>query len=165
SSPPEPAQRIAYGRLPAPFSETVGGGRGMIRRCARRRVVFPKGKTAAGASLQQPLRTQWGGSRMKVTVRAGDTFWRYSQLFRVPLNLILDSNPGVDPARLAPGASVDIPGYEIAQHRVAPGESLRLIASARGIPPEALLLVNPGIDPYNLQVGQIVRVPVRVTWL
>jgi len=102
---------------------------------------------------------------MKITVRAGDTFWRYSQLFRVPLNLILDSNPGVDPARLVPGASVDIPGYEIAEPRVAPGDSLWRIAAARGVPLEALLLVNPGVNPYNLQIGQIVRVPVLVTWL
>jgi len=102
---------------------------------------------------------------MQITVRSGDTFWRYSQLFQVPLNLIMDSNPGVNPSNLIPGTSVEIPGYVSAEHRVAPGESLWLIARARGVPLDTLFLLNPGVNPYALYVGQIIRVPIRVTWL
>jgi g-D-glutamyl-meso-diaminopimelate peptidase len=101
---------------------------------------------------------------MRITVRSGDTFWRYSQLFRVPLYLIEDSNPGVNPLNLVPGATVEIPGYVTAEHRVVQGDSLWQIARNRGIPLETLFLLNPDINPNALQIGQIIRVPVRVTW-
>lgn len=100
---------------------------------------------------------------MRVTVRPGDSFWLYSRLFAVPLELILDSNPGVDPSRLLPGSTVSIPGYTVAEHRVVAGESLWLIAQRYGTALNALFALNPGIRPNTLAVGQIVRVPVRVT--
>lgn len=100
---------------------------------------------------------------MRVTVRPGDSFWLYSRLFAVPLELILDSNPGVDPSRLLPGTTVRIPGYIVAEHRVVAGESLWLIARRYGVASDALFALNPGIRPNVLAVGQTVRVPVRVT--
>ncbi|MEH7092899.1 LysM domain-containing protein, partial [Priestia megaterium] len=34
---------------------------------------------------------------MKVKVRSGDSLWYYSQLFMMPVNLIADANPGINP--------------------------------------------------------------------
>lgn len=101
---------------------------------------------------------------MIIVVRPGDTLWRYSQWFRLPLNLIVDSNPGIDPARLAVGQEVNIPGFVEAEYRIAAGDTLWRIAAAGNLPVESLLAMNPGINPYALQVGQTIRVPVRVTW-
>lgn len=61
---------------------------------------------------------------VKVSVREQDSLWKYSQLFQVPLPLIIDSNPGVDPNRLMIGQTIDIPGYIISEYTIAPGDTL-----------------------------------------
>lgn len=103
--------------------------------------------------------------RVQVAVRPGDTLWYYSQLFRVPLLLILDSNPGISPERLAVGQRVNIPGFVRTEHEVRPGDTLWRLALEQGIDVDAYLLVNPGVDPYRLQVGQVIYRPLRVTWM
>lgn len=50
---------------------------------------------------------------MNIRVRRGDNFWYYSQLFNVPLSLIIDSNLDVNPAALQIGQIVRIPGYYV----------------------------------------------------
>jgi len=102
---------------------------------------------------------------MQITVRVGDTMWRYSQLFQVPLALIADSNPGANAAALSPGMAIQIPGYIAVQHHVRPGDSLWRIAGQYGVALDAVLLANPGIEPTALRIGQAVAIPRRVTWL
>jgi g-D-glutamyl-meso-diaminopimelate peptidase len=101
---------------------------------------------------------------VRVTVRPGDTLWYYSQLFRVPLTLVLDSNPDVDPARLSIGQRVEIPGFVLSTYTIQAGDTLWQLAVRQGINIDALFLVNPGIDPLRLQVGQRINWPIRVTW-
>ena len=48
---------------------------------------------------------------MDITVRPGDSLWYYSQLFRVPLQLIIDSNRDVNLQVLSVGQRIRIPGY------------------------------------------------------
>ncbi|WP_029192883.1 M14 family metallopeptidase [Paenibacillus harenae] len=102
---------------------------------------------------------------MKVTVRRGDTLWSYSRLFQVPVQLIADSNPNLNPNALMLGQSVDIPGFVARNHRIASGESLWSIASSAGLPVDTLLLLNPSVQPNMLGIGQLIRVPSRVTSL
>jgi len=102
---------------------------------------------------------------MQIAVRGGDTMWRFSQLFQVPLALIADSNPNVNPEALSPGMTIQIPGYATVVHTVRPGDSLWLVARQYGVALDAVLLANPGIDPAALRVGQAVSIPQRVTWL
>jgi g-D-glutamyl-meso-diaminopimelate peptidase len=99
---------------------------------------------------------------MQVTVRSGDTFWYYSQLFQVPLGLIAASNPAVNPALLQPGQAVQIPGYVTDAYSIQAGDTLWKLAASMGRPVDALLLVNPGIRPEALTVGQTVRIPRRI---
>lgn len=102
---------------------------------------------------------------MQVTVRSGDSLWRYSILFGVPIRLIADSNPGVESNALYIGQAVQIPGYEWVEYRVSSGDSLWRIASRNGISPELLLQTNPGLSIHNLQVGDAIQIPRRVTEL
>jgi g-D-glutamyl-meso-diaminopimelate peptidase len=102
---------------------------------------------------------------MQVVVRARDTLWQYSRLFQVPIVLIADSNPNVDPQSLTPGMMLQIPGYVTVNHSVKAGDSLWRIAGQYGMPLDALLLVNPGINPAALRIGQVINIPRRVTWL
>jgi g-D-glutamyl-meso-diaminopimelate peptidase len=97
-------------------------------------------------------------------LRSGDTLWYYSQLFQLPIQLILDSNPGVDPSNLQLGQTVQIPGYIAGDYTVAPGDTLWKIATERGIPLDAIFLLNPNVNPQMLYMGQTLQLPVRVTW-
>ncbi|WP_147532351.1 M14 family metallopeptidase [Bacillus marasmi] len=50
---------------------------------------------------------------MKVKLKPGDTLLYYSRLFMVPLDLIIDSNPGIDPKNPPVGKEVKIPGVSM----------------------------------------------------
>ncbi|QUG43631.1 LysM peptidoglycan-binding domain-containing protein [Psychrobacillus sp. INOP01] len=101
---------------------------------------------------------------MDVYVRPGDSLWYYSQLFRIPIKLIIDSNRNINPQILSVGARIQIPGYVTTEYQIRTGDSLWSIASSRNLPLDALLLSNPTLNPIRLQIGQTINVPVRVTW-
>lgn len=101
---------------------------------------------------------------MDIYVRRGDSLWYYSQVFRLPLQLIIDSNRDINPQAVVIGQRVRIPGYVAVNYQIRPGDSLWFIAQRRNIPVDSLLLVNPTLNPNRLQVGQTILVPQRVTW-
>lgn len=101
---------------------------------------------------------------MDIVVRPGDTSWYYSQLFNVPLQLIIDSNPSINPQVLQVNQVIKIPGYITNQYTVKPGDSIWAIAQRVNISVDAIFLLNPVVSPYVLQVGLILTLPVRVTW-
>jgi g-D-glutamyl-meso-diaminopimelate peptidase len=98
---------------------------------------------------------------LKVEVRSGDTLYYYSQLFGVPLRLIMDSN-NVNPDELVPGENISIPGYVKTSYTLKSGETLWSIATERGMDLDSVLLVNPGISPKRLRTGEAIQLPVRV---
>lgn len=100
---------------------------------------------------------------MQVKVRAGDTLWKFSILFGIPFQLVLDSNRDIDPAKLAIGDTVHIPGYVWAEHTVIAGDSLWRIATMNGVSVDLLLQSNPGLHNAMLEIGTKVSVPRRVT--
>jgi g-D-glutamyl-meso-diaminopimelate peptidase len=99
---------------------------------------------------------------MKVTVRSGDSLWYYSQLFVVPLNLIIDSNRSINPSSLQVGQEIFIPGFNTQSHTVKQGDTFWKLASARNLSVDALLLLNPSLNPNQLTIGQKVFLPRRV---
>ncbi|SER40352.1 M14 family metallopeptidase [Salipaludibacillus aurantiacus] len=99
---------------------------------------------------------------MNIRVRRGDSFWYYSQLFDIPLNLIADSNPGVSPTALQLGQIVRIPGYYVTFYTIRPGDTFWRLANRLGLNMDMLYLLNPAVNPLALQVGQVLNVPVRV---
>ena len=101
---------------------------------------------------------------MDVKVRSGDSLWYYSNLFNVPLDLIVDSNLEADPTSLQIGQTIRIPGYQTSRYRVQTGDTFWKIASERRISLDSLALLNPSINPINLQVGQSIVIPVPVTY-
>ncbi|WP_079505676.1 M14 family metallopeptidase [Mesobacillus jeotgali] len=101
---------------------------------------------------------------MDIYVRRGDSFWYFSNLFNIPLQLIIDSNPELDPDALAVGRTVKIPGFAAVDYRIRAGDTLWQIARSRNIQVDALLLANRNINPNGLYIGQMIKVPLRVTW-
>ncbi|ELK48838.1 M14 family metallopeptidase [Halobacillus sp. ACCC02827] len=101
---------------------------------------------------------------MDVKVRSGDTLWYYANLFNIPLTLLIDSNPGIEPGELSIGQTIFIPGYETSTYTIQKGDTLWKLASERRISLDALALLNPGIDPSRLVIGQKLTIPVLVTY-
>ncbi|MBX9973024.1 M14 family metallopeptidase [Cytobacillus firmus] len=99
---------------------------------------------------------------MKVKVRSGDSLWYYSQLFMVPVNLIADSNPGVNPASLQIGQEINIPGFTLHNYTVRPGDTFWKLSSSRNLSADALLLVNQSLNPNSLAPGAAIKLPRRV---
>ncbi|MED4404051.1 M14 family metallopeptidase [Metabacillus fastidiosus] len=101
---------------------------------------------------------------MDVFVRRGDSFWYFSQLFKINAQLIINSNRNINPQALSIGQRIQIPGFVAVSYQIRPGDSLWLIAQRRNLPLDTIFLVNPALDPNRLQVGQTIRVPLRITW-
>ncbi|MBN8200533.1 M14 family metallopeptidase [Bacillus sp. NTK034] len=99
---------------------------------------------------------------MKVKVRSGDSLWYYSQLFMVPVNLIADSNPGVNPASLQIGQEINIPGFTLQNYTVRPGDTFWKLSSSRNLSVDAVLLVNQSLNPTSLATGGAIKLPRRV---
>ncbi len=101
---------------------------------------------------------------MDVFVRPGDSIWYYSQTFKLPLPLIVDSNPNINAQALKLNQIIKIPGYVSNQYTIQRGDSIWVIAQRINMPPDAIFLLNPTLNPNRLQVGQVIALPVRVTW-
>jgi len=99
-----------------------------------------------------------------IFVRPGDSLWHYSEVFKIPLQLIIDSNRNINPQFLRVGQRIRIPGYITTSYQIRQGDSFWQIAQNRNIPLTALLLANPDLNPNALQIGQIIRIPQQITW-
>ncbi|SDQ56060.1 g-D-glutamyl-meso-diaminopimelate peptidase [Virgibacillus subterraneus] len=102
---------------------------------------------------------------MEVIIRPNDSFWYYSQLFDIPLILIEQSNPQLNPDQLLVGQSIKLPGYTLNNYQINGNDSLWKIAIENNIPVDMLLLMNQSIDAKNLQIGQTIVIPQRVNGL
>ncbi|WP_456274050.1 M14 family metallopeptidase [Bacillus sp. AK031] len=100
---------------------------------------------------------------MEVRIRKGDTFYYYSQLFYLPLQLIVDSNPQVNSSSLQVGTTVKIPGFYIGQYSIKQGDTLWGIARSRNLSLDALFLLNQNVNPNTLQAGTVIDIPLRIT--
>ncbi len=100
---------------------------------------------------------------MKVKVRSGDSLWYFSKMFTIPLNLIIDSNPKVDPENLAIGEEIVIPGFISLAYKVNEGDTFSKLAHLRNMSVDAIFLLNQEVKPKQIGVGETILVPKRVT--
>ncbi|WP_274308195.1 M14 family metallopeptidase [Solibacillus daqui] len=101
---------------------------------------------------------------MDVFIRPGDSIWYYSQIFKLPLQLIIDSNPNLNAQALKINQKVKIPGYVTNQYTIQRGDSIWAIAQRNDMPADTIYLLNPTFNPNRLQIGQVIVLPIRVTW-
>lgn len=99
---------------------------------------------------------------MEVQVRKGDTLWQYSRIFKVPLKLLIDANPDVQPNQLTDQEMIKIPGYRALPYTIQTGETLFGIASHRKQSVDQLLLINQQQDPQKLLMGKTILLPERM---
>jgi g-D-glutamyl-meso-diaminopimelate peptidase len=100
---------------------------------------------------------------MRVRVRSGDSLWYYSQLFRIPLNLLTDSNPELNPAKLQVGEQIQIPGFIARPYTIKRSDTFWKLSSTGNVSVDALLLLNQHVNPNQLKIGETIQLPVRVT--
>lgn len=101
---------------------------------------------------------------MDVYARSGTTYWYLSQLFSIPLQLVIDSNRNITSPYLSIGQRIRIPGYITINYQIKSGDSFWTIAYRYNTSVDSLYLANPNINPNLLQPGQNIRIPRRVTW-
>ncbi|MGE7092734.1 M14 family metallopeptidase [Lysinibacillus sp. NPDC048646] len=101
---------------------------------------------------------------MDIFVRPGDSLWHFSEVFKIPLQLIVDSNRHTNPQILQVGQRIQIPGFVTTNYQIQQGNTLWQIAQSRNLPLQAILLVNPNLNPNRLQISQTIQIPQRITW-
>lgn len=99
-----------------------------------------------------------------IVVRQGDSYWYYSQLFQLPLQLVLDSNREIPANQLRIGQAIKIPGFVVTNYQIRAGDTLWAIAQRQNLTLDSILLVNPSINPEALRIGQNIKVPLRIIW-
>ncbi|WP_420555795.1 LysM peptidoglycan-binding domain-containing protein [Roseovarius sp.] len=104
-------------------------------------------------------------------LQPGDTLYRVSQSCRVPLSLIMDLNPGLDPRDLPVGEAITLaasgtrgdgastPAPDRDSYEVREGDTAFSIAQALGISVVELLNENPDLDPLAMAVGDALDLP------
>ncbi|WP_041695733.1 cell wall hydrolase [Alicyclobacillus acidocaldarius] len=93
-----------------------------------------------------------------VTVEPGQSLWTIAHSHGLPVQLVEDANPDVNPQNLPIGSSVKVP--EVENVTVKRGDTLFLLGKRFGVSTSEMLAANPAVNPLNLQVGSTVRVPV-----
>ena len=100
-------------------------------------------------------------------VRPGETLIRISQLYDVPISVIVDLNDIPDPNNLAVGQRLRLPeGAQLPEpsdspgpYTVQSGDTLSAIAVAFGVSINDLMTANQLSDPNSIFVGQELRIP------
>ncbi|WP_339146875.1 MULTISPECIES: M14 family metallopeptidase [unclassified Sutcliffiella] len=100
---------------------------------------------------------------MKVVSRRGDTLWYFSQLFQIPLSLIVDSNKELSSRSLLnKGDTIFIPGYSKSTYEIKAGDTLLSIIHQKRIPMDFILLMNQEKDPSRMKPGEVICLPEKV---
>ncbi|WP_408010494.1 LysM peptidoglycan-binding domain-containing protein [Pseudalkalibacillus sp. A8] len=94
------------------------------------------------------------------TVVYGDTLWRISSIYRVPIPTIQLVNGLVSDA-LVPGLNLYIPDQSMPErfYQIRAGDTYWKLSQQFQTTVQAITSANPGVDPNALQVGQRIRIP------
>lgn len=95
-----------------------------------------------------------------VMVRDGDTVWRISERYRLPLRDIIDINGMKPPYQLQTGQRLQLPPPN--EHKAGAGDTVTGIARMYGVPVSQVVSVNKLSAPYRLREGQVLRIPSTV---
>ncbi|QCJ43463.1 LysM peptidoglycan-binding domain-containing protein [Bacillus sp. S3] len=99
---------------------------------------------------------------MEIIVRSEDTLSYFGNLFMVPVHLIIDSNPKVDPDNLRPGEKIQVPGYISVPYTIKEGDTFWKIADEKNLAVDSLLLLNQTKDADHLLVGETIFLPEKI---
>lgn len=99
------------------------------------------------------------------TVRPGDTLYSIAQRAYLPVQVLIEANPHVDPYNLQVGSEICIPSFVVPPCPggfiwvVEPGDTIYQISKLTGVPVSAIIAANPHVDPRNLRLGTRLCIP------
>jgi|HigsolmetaAR203D_1030402.scaffolds.fasta_scaffold00731_8 3D (Asp-Asp-Asp) domain-containing protein len=96
------------------------------------------------------------------TAAEGDTFWKLSKTYGVPLDELMAANPNIDPLNIYKGLKLVIPdagGTVSTIHTAAEGDTFWKLSKTYGVPLDKLMEANPNIDPLNIYKGLKLVIP------
>lgn len=104
------------------------------------------------------------------SVNKGDTFYQIARFFNIPLDDLLEANPGVDPDAMSAGQTLCIPVSAPSAncplgantYILQKGDTFYSVSKKFGISLSTLLKANPNINPDGLLTGQSICIP--TTW-
>jgi len=98
--------------------------------------------------------------RSAYVVQRGDTVYRISKKFGVPIRNIINDNQLSPPYRLQIGDQIRITRFVgAANHTVRKGDTLYSISRQNHVSVSALARLNNVKAPYRIRIGQILRLP------
>lgn len=103
------------------------------------------------------LRADSAAGAGTVMVRDGDTVWRISERYRLPLRDIIDLNGMAPPYRLQTGQRLLLPPPN--EHKVGTGDTLTRVSRMYGVSASQIVQMNNLAQPYHLAAGQVLRLP------
>jgi 3D (Asp-Asp-Asp) domain-containing protein len=92
----------------------------------------------------------------------GDTFWKLSKQYGVPLEKLMAANPDIDPLNIYKGLKLVIPEAGSSGpivHTAGEGDTFWQLSKKYGVPLEKLMAANPNVDPLNIYLGLKLIVP------
>lgn len=96
------------------------------------------------------------------TVNPGDSIYRISRRYGVPVDTIVNANQLSNPNSLAVGQAIVVP-TDTSYYTVRRGDTMYSIARNFGIPLNELIAANPNLDPNWIQIGQLIIIPLIPT--
>jgi spore germination protein len=113
-------------------------------------------KLAVGQALLIPTPT---AVALSYTVRSGDTLYQLAQLFGTTVSAIAQANSISNPAQIAVGQVLTIPGWSQSQYTVRSGDTLYQIASRYNTTASLIARVNGIANPALIYPGQVLTIP------
>lgn len=92
------------------------------------------------------------------TVTPGDSIYKISRRYGLPVDSIVNTNQLPNPNRLAVGQAIVVP-TDPSYYSVLRGDTMYSIARNFGIPLSELIAANLNIDPNRIQIGQVIVIP------
>lgn len=149
-----------------------------------------EGQVIKVPTVQEPVEKLSARKQKKTfdthTVNQGETLYSISRRYEIPVNTILEDNPGLDPANLALGQKINIRKKSIGDatpqqiteqmeeyrdavnsvmddaqyHLVEKGETLYAIGVMYDVTPEQVKEANGGLQD-GLKAGAMIKIPVK----
>jgi len=91
-------------------------------------------------------------------IKQGETLWRISQMYNVPVNTLIESNEIPNPNNLVIGQTIVIPIWG-SFHWVRAGESLYQISRQYNVPVSEIIRINAISNPNQIPVGLRLYIP------
>lgn len=119
-----------------------------------------------GSKVKIPCKGGGCGRGAFYTIRRGETLYRIAKRNKISMEILLKSNPFLNPKYYMPGQVIVLPYAKqmLAYYTLGRNERLADVLKHYDMDISTFCSLNPGTDPTGLRGGQRVRVRKNHTW-